>query len=431
MHVQKTGKRFWARIAQIFVILGFLCTISILNQSWTVYKWLYQIGFEKDKYANYTLEMEKNDTLIHLRGGLGFGVSKEVGHLLKEHPNVKGIILDSNGGRIYEGRELSKLISFYGLDTYSLQGCYSSCTTAFISGKNRFLGVGANLGFHQYGTGDKDLDYFFDLKTTEEEDLHIFQRQGVKAEFIEKLFNTPSNDFWCPTADEMLNAGVIHGIVNQSDILPIKYSGIPSDTNESFEDEPTFRAIQKYEPETYQKIKTVMIEQLKKGASGFEAGHIAADYMEEMGIRCMARTSNDALINYAQVIVDVLKKIEERDPILCLKIIYPQQYGPLNFSMYFPGDKPMKDVMEKIIVDAYEKNNPQVDVNAAELTIEKLRERLREYSEYLDPQKLQNRKEYKLHCDAIIKLYELILLEDANTAGNVFRYLYSQDTNGL
>src|SRR2546423_560451 len=29
------------------------------------------------------------------------------------------------GGYIYEGRELSKLIFTYGLDTYSLKGCYS------------------------------------------------------------------------------------------------------------------------------------------------------------------------------------------------------------------------------------------------------------------------------------------------------------------
>ena len=79
------------------------------------------------------------------------------------------------------------------------------------------------------------------------------------------------------------------------------------------------------------------------------------------------------------------------------------------------------------IIDAYEKNNPTVDTEAAELLLEKLRLELGEYADYLELGGLQNKDDYKRHCDAVIKLYELILKEDKTTAGNALRYMFSQN----
>ena len=42
-------------------------------------------------------------------------------------------------------RREGAMAKFRDVNTYSLLGCYSACTTAFILGKNRFLGLGANL----------------------------------------------------------------------------------------------------------------------------------------------------------------------------------------------------------------------------------------------------------------------------------------------
>lgn len=124
-HIIQTGRTAWARTAQVVTVIGILGTLGNVNIYWPIYKEIYQIGFGKDEFGNYTVELKKNESLVHVQGGLGFGVSKEVAGLLAKHSNIKGIILDSHGGRIYEGRELSKLILIYGLDTYSLKGCYS------------------------------------------------------------------------------------------------------------------------------------------------------------------------------------------------------------------------------------------------------------------------------------------------------------------
>ncbi len=105
-HISKYGKYFWSRIVQALVVIGVIATCGIISSSWPLYEGFYKIGFMKDKYADYTLKMVKDNSIIHLQGGLGFGVSRDVRDLLERYPFVDGIILDTSGGRIYEGREL-------------------------------------------------------------------------------------------------------------------------------------------------------------------------------------------------------------------------------------------------------------------------------------------------------------------------------------
>ena len=435
-HIEKSGKRFWARTSQGLVIVGFILTIAILGKSWPIYKDFFRIGFQKDEWGNYTLKLEKDNAFIHLQGGLGFGVSEEVGQLLKKYPEVKGIILDSIGGRIYEGRELADLISTYGLDTYSLKGCYSAATIAFIAGKNRFLGIGANLAFHQYQVGYKSMDGFVDMKDEQAKDLLIFQHQGIKSEFLSKLFDTHHDDLWYPTIDEMLEASVIHGIVNPSDLSPIEYGFTPKEIDEknleieeALLDIPLYKTIKRYEPETYRRLIVEFGELIKKGATLIEAQRAGANLLGPLATTVMPKSSDEALIQFAQVVVDNLKKAREIDPILGLKMLYPKQYGSVSFSKFLSDDEraSMLDALSKIIIDAYEKNNPVVDTEAAELLMEKLSPQLEEYADYLELDSLQNADDYERHCDFVIKVYMAILKEDKITAGNALRYMFSQE----
>lgn len=429
-HVKENGKVIWARTAQVLVVLGFLVTLGNVNRCWPIYKELYQIGFVKDKFANYTLTLEKNNTLIHLKGGLGFGVSQDVDKILKNNPNVKGIILDSIGGRIYEGRELSKLILIYGLDTYSLEGCYSASTTAFIAGKNRFLGIGANLAFHQYNMGYKNLNPFVDLKKEQEKDLRIFERQGIKQEFLTRLFDTAHNDLWYPTIDEMISAGVIHGIVKPSDLSPLRYEASAKLSTKDFDEVllnfPMFRTIKQYDPETYKRTREEFEEQIKKGASQLELQDLGGSWL---AASTLPRTSNEAILRYVHVYIDIVKKLKAQDPILALKIIYPHKFGAIIISRFLSDDDmaPMMDAMNAVIIDAYQKENPPLDKEAAELLMQKLVVQLGSDAEYLEPQGLQNKEDYKKPCDALVKLFELILEQDKNTAGNALRYFFAQE----
>ena len=218
-HVVAHGRSFWTRTVQIIVVIVIISILGVISSSWREGKDLYQVGFQKDRWPDYTLILRNNDSLIHLDGGLRFGVSKDVAVILKNNPSIKGIILDSNGGSIYEGRELSMMILSYGLDTYSLKGCYSAGTMAFISGTNRFLATGANLGFHKYHAVYESLLEPEVVKEEQGKDLHFFEHRGINREFLEKIYAASHKDVWIPSIDELLDAGVIHGVINPSDLI--------------------------------------------------------------------------------------------------------------------------------------------------------------------------------------------------------------------
>jgi|GEM_PF-304505 len=431
-HIDATNKRFWARTAQILVVLGLIATFGNLATSWPVYQDLLRLGFGEDEYGKYSLKLEKNNTLIHLQGGLGLGISKEVVLLLRKYPEVKGIILDSYGGRIYEGRELSKLISAYDLDTYSLEGCYSAATTAFISGRKRFLGIGANLAFHQYRMDYESFDAFIDMEEEQAKDLLLFQKQGIKSEFLDRIFYADSDDLWYPTVDEMLDAGVIHGIVNTSDLLPVEYGSISKEIAEIDKvilDIPVYQTIKKYKPDIYSKIKAEWNERIKKGATLIELQNAGSEIIMPFAMSLMSQTSDEALIQFANTFIVALRRLKEIDPILCLKALYPEQYGSVYFPQYISNDEamPMLDVLSKIIIDAYEKDNPVVDTDTAELQLDSLFIELGEHASYLELGSLQNKNDYENHCNAVIKFYEMIVVKDKVEACNLLRYLMSPE----
>ena len=109
-HAAERERGFVPRAAQAVLILGVLFTAAQTIKYWPVYRGSYRTAFQKDEFGDYTIRLIKDDSLVHVRGALSFGVSEDVERLLQMYPDVEGIVLDSFGRRIYEGRALSKLI---------------------------------------------------------------------------------------------------------------------------------------------------------------------------------------------------------------------------------------------------------------------------------------------------------------------------------
>jgi hypothetical protein len=156
-----------------------------------------------------------------------------------------------------------------------------------------------------------------------------------------------------------------------------------------------------------------------------------ASYKKTVTEHNLYRTSNEAAIGYFKELIHNLKKLEKEEPFLCLKSICPDEYGYIYLFKYIDEPNQMIDAMNKAIVNAYEKDNPAIDVKAAELLLTKLTNKLGNDANCLniETQDLQNSKQYKQHCDVVIRFYELILSEDKAEAGNALRYLYSQSKN--
>jgi len=427
-HAEETKKVFWPSAVKITVVLSLFGTLGALITSWPIYKDLYQVGFGKDEYGDYRVELIEDGKLIHLKGGLGFGISIEVNKLIAKNPNVEGIILDSIGGRVYEGRKLSKIILIHSLDTYTLNGCYSACGTAFISGNKRYLAKGANLAFHQYRQLSESFELYGDMTSEQKKDLMIYQRRDISQDFIDKIFKAKQDDLWYPTVDEMLDAGVVHEVVNPSSLKPIKYGSFnPDDLDEALKEISVYQVIKKYEPKVYTQIIEEMEAQMKKGASLLEVKQQVSGYIELIASRSLPLASDKAVIKYISEVIKVLAILEKKNPILCMKNIYPEIYGPTEVTKYLTSEEliPMMDAMSLVIVDGYESNNAEIDTIEGEQLIAQVVDQLGDDSKYFETQELANKEDYSKACKSFIRFYELILANDEKIAGNGLRYAFS------
>ena len=150
-------------------------------------------------------------------------------------------------------------------------------------------------------------------------------------------------------------------------------------------------------------------------------------YYEPIFYKLLPQTSNEALIDFAKASVSGLRKLEEQEPILCVKFIYPEQYGETKVGLT-PTQvlDEMNEVVNRVIIDAYEKDNPQVDTYEATIVMEKIALKMGDgYIPSYSSLEMQNSAEYKQFCDWHIKFYELILSERDDVAGNVLRYALS------
>ncbi len=208
---------YYVRPAQGIVLLGIIWVVvdglGVLHvRNVAVDQAKRQQNLELSRQFNYSFELHGDGTLVHLFGPLDNGVTRDLEAFLGDHPAVQAIVLDSDGGSIYEGRGVARLIIERELATYSLSGCSSACATAFIGGSRRWLAPQARLGFHQYELQSRILMPDIDSAAELRKDFEQFALRGVDTEKLAPALSTPSANMWYPDHTLLLEAGVIHGI---------------------------------------------------------------------------------------------------------------------------------------------------------------------------------------------------------------------------
>ncbi len=209
--LQRDIDRIWIIAAQGVVVLSIVGTLASAfssYQSLTEYRQSLKPHKGYEIPPEYTFELINEDTIVHLNGPFQSGITRQFSEFIEQRPNITGVILDSIGGQISEGRGLARVIRENALDTYSLDHCMSACTTAFAAGVKRALAANARLGFHQYQafTSYPKLD----PKDEQAKDIVLFRAQGVSESFLQKIFSHPPQGMWWPQHEELLKSNFIH-----------------------------------------------------------------------------------------------------------------------------------------------------------------------------------------------------------------------------
>jgi len=159
----------------------------------------------------YQLNVHPENRTIVIDGPFDVGLSRDLEALLEKTSGVKAIVLNSDGGRVFEARGVAKQILENALDTEVFNRCRSACTIAFIAGKTRKLGIRGQLGFHSYRL--EAALAFSDPLEEQAKDEAFFVRQGIKPDFVERAFDTPHDDMWHPDTEHLQSAHVVHEVM--------------------------------------------------------------------------------------------------------------------------------------------------------------------------------------------------------------------------
>lgn len=162
--------------------------------------------------ATYRMKLAPAARAVVIDGPFEVGLSRDLKRLLTEDPGIAAVILNSDGGRIFEARGVARQILENGLDTYVYGHCRSACTIAFMAGETRRLGEKGRLGFHSYGLNA--VIAFVDTLEEQEKDKAFFRERGVDASFVQRAFATPHEEIWQPDAGELLRSGVVHETID-------------------------------------------------------------------------------------------------------------------------------------------------------------------------------------------------------------------------
>lgn len=151
---------------------------------------------------------KNNNTRAYLNGTINPFTPERLQTFFASNRQIKTLTLTSEGGHVLAARTISTMILQLKLNTHVEQHCYSSCTLIYISGAKRTAGENARLGFHRYQySAGKTL--YEEVQVQQEKDAAIFSGQGVKDQFISRIFDTSPDDLWLPSIAELESGGVV------------------------------------------------------------------------------------------------------------------------------------------------------------------------------------------------------------------------------
>lgn len=127
--------------------------------------------------------------------------------LLQAQPQVSRLRLDSEGGYLVPALRLAALLQPLRLATYVEGECLSACTLLFLSGRERIL-AGGSLGFHRGWQEGETVESPATQDSNRAMRRRLLQR-GVAAAFVERVLATPGEAMWYPSAQELLDGGVV------------------------------------------------------------------------------------------------------------------------------------------------------------------------------------------------------------------------------
>lgn len=322
-HPGRGGRRWIAWLVKFLILCG---AISLVSSSWRNSQSLreqFDIALGKQLGPPVSYQLRVDGKSILLQGGMNDGAADGLEQMLQHAPRVRTVVLYSAGGWVREGKLVGEVIRRHGLDTYVEQECSSSCTLAFLAGRDRAADPRAHIGFHTLYTvgGDDRINRSFDRKLT----FDTYGALGLPEGFVEHIADTPAQKSWYPEAGEMLQAGVLTRLAPGGETAQI---ATMASTREILEDEfrkgALFDIMARYHPQAFAHMVDLAWSKVQAMAPDAEILAVGREQVGILSRSLLPIASDESLAEFQQLVLDQAVALRGISVAACVELIYPR-----------------------------------------------------------------------------------------------------------
>jgi len=209
-----------------------------------------------------------------------------------------------------------------------------------------------------------------------------------------------------------------------------KLSG-DKDFDKHMQEIPIFNVIKENDPAAYEKLETLLRNSIKNRETKNQVIARVQEYSTSLVKKYIPRASDDAVDDYAQILLDMMEDAKSNNTNLCYNLLYPKKYSQPEVLDYIEKNV-NEDFLDSIgLVIKTAVQNPQSPPNpkrSKELLNTLVEPITNKFGDDLQlfAKTSHNKLEKKKMCTMSIAIYERILLLKKENASMLLRYLIAQ-----
>ncbi|HKI12365.1 MAG TPA: hypothetical protein VKA02_09640 [Candidatus Acidoferrum sp.] len=194
---------------------------------------------------------------------------------------------------------------------------------------------------------------------------------------------------------------------------------------------PFYRELSIYDPETYQKVESIVIEGLHDGVNQQKISQRVGDVLLTTLPKHIQKASDESVVAFVEVSLASLDELDRANPDACYSYLYPHEFGEPGMAEKYLSpqseDKTLQ-VLDDVILSAIKKPQAEPDAKKADALLRPVIANLaHKYGSDVSLMEgtAHDASERKKVCEMDADLYRQILTLPPAEASAVVRYLLS------
>jgi len=274
----------------------------------------------------HVIHLMVGGTQLEYIGGISGSATSDLARALDDNRNIRVLQLTSQGGDALVAMQMERLVRSRGLVTYVPRLCASACAFVFLGGKERYVGLGAQLAFHAAAGLDESPAATARIAAA----LKSWMLdRGVAPAFVDRAVSTPHTTVWVPTSDELLQARVITALTSPLPFAEPGFGpGIPDLVKQGApQSDPLYLANQKLllamrtaDPASFDQLESQLYDSMQAGRYDWMHAISVARLADVVLRRSIAVADDEAVANLVSASIEKYERLAKIDPAVCVKL---------------------------------------------------------------------------------------------------------------